>query len=192
MTGVQTCALPIWFKNITTNFDEVFDSLPSPIETNDSYISRSKAKLSLNHDFDFEIFFEGLSKNFVDKRKITSKVKGEIERLSYIYNLDEVTMQKAFMDSLKRDKGVDLDKLCNSAKSWYQYERKPMKLSIKNKFEKQDNYTSEEIIAMCYNLRPVELVEAVFGSKPATSDLDIIVRLLDSDMLDVSDRKSVV
>ena len=95
------------FKNITTSFDEVFDSLPSPIETNDNYMSRSKSKISLNHDFDFEMFFEGLSKNFVDRRKITSKVKEKIERLSYIYGLDEITMQKAFMDSVDKDKNIN-------------------------------------------------------------------------------------
>ncbi len=171
------------FKNITTNFDEVFESLPSPIETNDNYMSRSKSKISLNHNFDFEMFFEGLSKNFVDRRKITSKVKGEIERLSYIYNLDEITMQKAFMDSLRRDKGIDLEKLSYNSKTWYQFERKPnFKKNKKN--ENRDQHTNDEIIAMCNNLKPVQLLEEIFGEKPAASDLNVVIRLLDSEFLD--------
>ena len=92
------------FKNITTNFDEVFDSVPSPIETEDSFLNRSKSRITINNNFDFDIFFEGLSKNFVDHRKITSRVKEKISRLSYVYNLDEFTMQKVFMDAVLKIK----------------------------------------------------------------------------------------
>lgn len=171
------------FKNITTNFDEVFDSLPSPIETSDNYMSRSKSKISLNHDFDFEFFFEGLSKNFVDRRKITSKVKDKIERLSYIYGLDEITMQKAFMDSVNRERSVDLDKLDLAARTWYQFERKTVKPTTVKKEEITGVNTNKEIIELCKNLKPVELLEALFGVKPAAAELKIIDRLLDSELL---------
>lgn len=171
------------FKNITTNFDEVFDSLPSPIETTDNYMSRSKSKISLNHNFDFELFFEGLSKNFVDHRKITFKVKEKIERLSYIYGLDEITMQKAFMDSVKRDRSVDLDKLNSSARNWYQFEKKSLKTATVKKEEITGFNTNNEIIEMCKNLKPVDLLEALFGVKPAAAELRIIDRLLDSELL---------
>lgn len=171
------------FKNITTNFDEVFESLPRPIETSDNYMSRSKSKISLNHNFDFELFFEGLSKNFVDHRKITTKVKEKIERLSYIYGLDEITMQKAFMDSVKRDRSVDLDKLDLAARTWYQFEKKPSKVKGVKKEEITGVNTNTEIIEMCKNLKPVELLEALFGVKPAASELKIIDRLLDSELL---------
>jgi len=174
------------FKNITTNFDEVFESLPSPIETNDNYMSRSKSKISLNHNFDFEMFFEGVSKNFVDHRKITSKVKEKIERLSYIYGLDEITMQKAFMDSVKRDRSVDLDKLSIAAKNWYQFEKKTSKTKGVKKEEITGVNTNNEIIEMCKNLKPVELLEALFGVKPAMAELKIIDRLLDSELLSES------
>lgn len=173
------------FKNITTNFDEVFESLPSPIETNDNYMSRSKSKISLNHKFDFEMFFEGLSKNFVDHRKITNKVKEKIERLSYIYGLDEIMMQKVFLDSVKRDKSVDLDKLNISARNWYQFEKKTSKKIEVKKDESTGVNTNNEVIEMCKNLKPVELLEALFGVKPAAAEIKIIDRLLDSELLDI-------
>lgn len=171
------------FKNITTNFDEVFDSLPSPIEINDNFMSRSKSKISLNHKFDFDMFFEGLSKNFVDHRKITTKVKEKIERLSYIYGLDEIMMQKAFIDSVKRDKSVDLDRLSISARNWYQFEKKTSKKEALKKEEITGVNTNNEVIEMCRNLKPVELLEALFGVKPAAAELKIIDRLLDSELL---------
>ncbi len=174
------------FKNITTNFDEVFESIPNRIETNDEYMSRSKSKISLNHNFDFEMFFEGLSKNFVDHRKITSKVKEKIERLSYIYGLDEIAMQKVFMDSVKRDRSVDLDRLNVSARNWYQFEKKTSKVEPVKKEEITGVNTNNDIIEMCNNLKPVELLEALFGVKPAAAELKIIDRLLDSELLNES------
>ena len=43
--------------------------------------------------------------------------------------------------------------------------------------------TNNEIIEMCKNLKPVELLEALFGVKPAAAELKIIDRLLDSELL---------
>lgn len=171
------------FKNITTNFDEVFESLPDKIETKDSFISRSKSKITIKSDFDFEIFTEGLSKNFVDLRKITSKVKEKIERLSYIYGLDEITMQKAFMDSVRRDKSVDLDKLTDSVKNWYQFDKTTNGKALVKKEEIKGINTNNDVIEMCRKLNPVELLEALFGVKPATSELKIVEKLLEGELL---------
>ena len=63
------------FKNISASFDDVFDSITSSITTNETYISRSKSKININHDFDFDFFLEGLSKNFVNRKRITEKIK---------------------------------------------------------------------------------------------------------------------
>ncbi|MBN2605407.1 MAG: DnaD domain protein [Bacilli bacterium] len=171
------------FKNVTTHFDEVFTSLPKPLETNDNFVSRAKSTINIHHDFDFELFFEGLSKNFVDKRKITSKVKEKLVRLSYIYNLDEITMQKVFMDSLNRDKSVELDKLAEHAKKWYQFERKSYSNQKMEESVDVGTLTNEEVITLCETKNPVELLENLFSIKPAASELNIVDRLLESGLL---------
>lgn len=171
------------FKNITTNFDEVFTSLPTPLETKDTFVSRAKSSMNIKHDFDFEMFIEGLSKNFVDQRKITSKVREKIVRLSYIFNLDEMAMQKVFMDSINRDKSVDLDKLDQNAKKWYQFERKTLNdVEIKGNVN-AGSYSNKEIIMLCETKNPVELLENLFDMKPVASELVIVDRLLKSEML---------
>lgn len=176
------------FKNITSTFDEVFESLVEPIETNDSFINRSKSTLTINHDFDFEIFFEGLSKNFVDHRKITSRVKEKISRLSYVYNLDEFTMQKVFMDAVGKDKAVNLDLLSKRAGYWFRFENKTDNLKLKEKGKKaktveSTDLTGTEIITMCKSSSPLDILEKLFDTKAAAVELRIIEQLLENTKL---------
>ena len=167
------------FKNITTNFDEVFQSVVAPIQTDDVFMNRSKSKITINHDFDFEIFFEGLSKNFVDHRKITSRVKEKISRLSFVYNLDEFTMQKVFMDSVGKDKSVNLDELSKRAGYWFKFENKTDKVNLKDKTAKKKT-TNNDIINMCKTTSPLNILEDLFGSKPAAVELRIVEQLLEN------------
>lgn len=168
------------YKNITTTFDEVFESIPGSIETDELFINRSKSKITINHNFDFDIFFEGLSKNFVDHRKITSRVKEKISRLSYVYNLDEFTMQKVFMDAVGKDKGVNLDELSKRAGYWFKFEKKSrdIKLNEKNKSLNVDS-SSKNVIKICKTSSPLNILEDLFGTKPATVELKVIEQLLE-------------
>jgi len=168
------------FTNITTNFDEVFTSVPKPIKTEDSFLNRSKSKIKVNNNFDFDIFFEGLSKNFVDHRKITSRVREKISTLSFVYNLDEFTMQKVFMDAVDKDKSIDFNKLSKSARYWFQFEKKTDDIDLKdiNVTPKKEN-PQKRVIELCKTRKPINILEELFGSKPATSELRVIEDLVE-------------
>ena len=169
------------FKNITSTFDEVFESIPSPVEANETFINRSKSKITIKHNFDFDIFFEGLSKNFVDHRKITNRVKEKISRLSYVYNLDEFTMQKVFMDAVDKDKGVNLDLLSKRAGYWFRFEKKTNNIQLKEKGnESKKTSSNDDVISMCKTASPLDLLENLFGTKPAAVELKLIEQLLEN------------
>ena len=168
------------FKNITSTFDEVFESIPDPFETEEVFLSRSKSKITINNDFDFDIFFEGLSKNFVDHRKITSKVREKISRLAYVYNLDEFTMQKVFMDAVGKDKGVNLDELSKRAGYWFKFEKRTDSVNLHEKGKKTNvSSSNKKIIEMCKTTSPLNILEDLFGTKPATVELRVIEQLLE-------------
>ena len=167
------------FKNITSTFDEVFESIPSPFETEEVYLNRAKSKITINHDFDFDIFFEGLSKNFVDHRKITSRVKEKISRLSYVYDLDEFTMQKVFMDAVGKDKSVDIDKLSKRAGYWFKFEKQSDAVKLQEKKSTNVKDLNEKIIDMCKTTSPLNILEELYGTKPATVELKVIEQLLE-------------
>jgi replication initiation and membrane attachment protein len=170
------------FKNITTNFDEVFSTSKSKIEVTEDLISRSKSCITINHEFDFDVFFEGLSKNFVDHRKITKRIKDKIQSLSYVYDLDEFEMQKVFMDAVDKDKNVDFDMLSKRARFWFQFDNKTNDLVLqeKGKHKGTEDLSRDEILKYCKTENPRHIIEFLFNSKPSTSELRIVEQLLDN------------
>lgn len=167
------------FKNITANFDEVFDSLPQAIDSKDEYISRSKSKITIKHHFDFDIFIEGLSKNYVDRRKLTGKVKEKIFNLSYIYNLDEITMQKVFMDSVDKERNVNVDDLSKSAKYWHSVLATGKQITNESDYE-EIVITSENVKELCLKYSPIDLVAIATGHKPSKSETNVIEKMLEN------------
>ncbi len=170
------------FVNISSTFDKVFDSLPKPIQTTSDFAKKTKGKIQINHAFNFDIFVEGLSKNFVDRRKITTKVKEKIYQLSYVYNLDEFTMQKAFMDSVDKDRNVDLSDLSKNARKWYEFERETMEQVDLKDGNQVVSYN--DIVLKCKTETPATILGILSNGKPSLQELNVIERLLENYNLD--------
>lgn len=166
------------FKNITANFDDVFDSIPEAINSKDEYISRNKSKITINHHFDFEVFIEGLSKNYVDKRKLSTKIREKIINLSYIYSLDEITMQKVFMDSVDRDRNIDLAELSKSAKYWHNVLSKSHNISNESDYE-EITISPVNVKQFCKKYPPIDLIAIATGHKPSKTESNTIERVLE-------------
>ncbi len=159
------------FKNVTAHFDQVFNTIPEIIETDHDFYKKKKSKPKINHNFDYDLFLEGLSTDLIDKRKISLKTKETIINLSFIYQLDEITMQKACMDAANKDKVIDVKILSDSVKEWHSVMNKPIKKQSKKKFNKQ------AYIDVCRKSTPVEIIVNATGSKPTEAELKIIERL---------------
>ncbi|MFK5882738.1 MAG: DnaD domain protein [Candidatus Izemoplasma sp.] len=171
------------FQNVTISFDDVFESVSKRVDVKEKLLDRSKSKMSFTNDFDFEIFFEGLSKAFVDKRKITSRVKDAIKRVSYVYNLDEIDMQKVYMDAVTKDKDIDLALLSKSAAKWYQYENRTSKISLEEvkrtkNVEVKKSMDKNDVFEYLRTVHPIDLLENESGIKAASSELNVIENLL--------------
>ena len=163
------------YKNITASFDDVFQSINDDLVTNDSYISRSKPKITMKHNFDFELFVEGLSKNYVDKRRLTKKVKDQIIQLSFIYNLDEIAMQKVLMDSVDNDKSINFDKLVKRCKYW-----SAILKQTKDQIEEYDNreINYDYVKDICRNNEPLDILGELTGHKASNKERETVVRAM--------------
>lgn len=166
------------FTNISSTFDKVFESLPKPIQTQTKYASKNKAKIQINHAFDFDVFLDGLSKNFVDRRKITTRVKEKIYNLSYVYNLDEFTMQKVFMDTVDKDRNIDIGELSKNARKWYEFERE----TVQHETHKQENEVVShlDMIQKCKTDTPAMILGILSNGKPSPQELTVVERLIDN------------
>ena len=165
------------FKNITTHFDEVFTAIPvEHVETNDDYINRAKPKINMKHQFDFDLFVEGLSKNYVDKRRLTKKVREQIIQLSFIYNLDELGMQKAFMDSVDNDRNIHFDKLVKRCKYW-----SSMMKQTKDAFEEVEENVQVDynyIKDVCQSTDPIDVLGMLTGTAPSTKEKETLLNAM--------------
>lgn len=157
------------FKNITANFDDVFESIPDAICTDESYVGKCKSKIKINHDFDFDVFLEGLSKNYVDRRKVTEKIKEYIINLSYIYSLDEITMQKVFMDSVDKDRNINLEELSKSAKYWNNVLVKSHQIADESDLL-EIVITPQNVKEYCLKYTPIDLIAIATGQKPSKKE----------------------
>lgn len=166
------------FTNISSSFDKVFDSLPKPIETSNKYQNRYKGKIQIEHNFDFDLFLDGLSKNFVDRRKITKSVKEKIMNLSYVYNLDEFTMQKVFMDSVDKNRNIDQDELSRNARKWFEFDKDTV-YQVELEDQKQA-ISHEDMLAKCKTESPSTILSILSNGKPSTQELKVIERLMES------------
>lgn len=172
------------FKNITSTFDDVFESLPKRVETTGDFCSKSKAKIHINHSFDFDVFLDGLSANFVDRRKITRMVKDKISNLSYVYNLDEFAMQKVFMDSVDKNRNVNLDKLSISARKWFEFEKE--EVFVEPCKPEKDNVGHSDLVSLCKTENPQRILAILSNGKPSVTELKVVERLLENYELEVS------
>jgi replication initiation and membrane attachment protein len=163
------------YENISTHFDQIFKKIDVKVETNGDYVKRKKPKLQVNHQFDFDVFLDGLSKNYVDRRKITSSIKDKIINLSYVYNLDEITMQKVFMDSVDRKRNIDVTKLSKNARVWCEFE----KADNDGNRDLSKHYSNRDIIQNCKRSTPNEILTILSNGKPAISELQVVEKLVD-------------
>ncbi|MCF7926928.1 MAG: DnaD domain protein [Candidatus Izimaplasma sp.] len=164
------------FKNITSNFEEVFEKLPKEIKDDNDYVSRNKSKIKLNHSFDFDVFLEGLSKNYIDRRKLTKSIRQKILNLSYAYDLDEITMQKVFMDSVDKNRDIDEEELSENARQWFSFnkENEPKNTGVSHK----EHVSYEDMIDLCKEESPVSILSILSGGKPAVSEVKIVEKLI--------------
>lgn len=166
------------FTNISSTFDKVFDSLPKPIETTHKYQNRHKGKIHIKHNFDFDLFLDGLSKNFVDRRKITKAVKEKIMNLSYVYNLDEFTMQKVFMDSVDKQRNIDQEELSKNARKWFEFDKETV---YQEPLPKQkESISHADMLAKCKTENPSTILSILSNGKPSTQELNVIERLMEN------------
>ena len=167
------------FQNISSTFDKVFDSLPKPIETNHHYQNRNKGKITINTHFDFDVFLDGLSKNFVDRRKLTKTVKDKILNLSYVYNLDEFTMQKAFMDSVDKNRNIDLSLLSKNARKWFEFEKDTI-VPDSAATNRKHQISPDDLIVKCKTESPKTILSILSNGKPSAQELSVVEKLIEN------------
>ena len=110
------------YDNISLKFDEVFTSAPvNSYFSNTDLVTNNKGEISFKNAIDFELLVSGLE-NIMSKRAFTKEIKSLINSLSFLYDIDIVTMQNLIKTSLNEKGTIDKETLRKSARNFYQFE----------------------------------------------------------------------
>jgi len=183
-------------KDITRSFNEVFQSLHmSELISNTPHDEENPALEVVEivepssvqiqeKEFDFELFFAGLSENLVPKKSITSQVKDAIKKLAYIYGIDPIEMKNIVIDAMDVNETINIEELRKSARDWYQIEYGNELPTLAEKVQplpyrstKLDDMDEKEkqLIKQLESLSPLQfLIDISGGIEPTVQDLKII------------------
>ncbi|MDX8363969.1 replication initiation and membrane attachment family protein [Cytobacillus sp. IB215665] len=191
----------IQYTPITKSFNEIFKSIhPSEMVSNandeiieqllpqegNNYINNAAKNepTYLQETFNFNLFFAGLSESMVPKKAITDKVKDMITKLSFLYEIDPIEMQKITMSSLTMDDKIDIEKLRKEARDWYKFENGDRLPSIVEQVQpitqrtmndQQVETKEDQLIKQLELISPKKvLMDLADGSVPSAADLQII------------------
>ncbi|WP_026021903.1 replication initiation and membrane attachment family protein [Bacillus timonensis] len=189
------------YKPVTKAFNEVFastnvsqmistisDEMKNNLEhdENKEFMGRSEDKKIIieNENFDFDLFFAGISDVMIPKNTITPKVKEAITKLSFLYGINPIEMQGIVMSALDPNEKIDIEKLRKASRDWYQFETGNELPNLTERIQPLPNQTmvnkvpqtkEEELIQKLEKISPKEfLIDVSGGAQPSVSELKII------------------
>lgn len=111
------------YKEISLRFDEVFSSVTvSNMILNEDIVSKNKTEITFKNAIDFELLISGINSNMINEKIFTKEIRELINNLSFIYNIDVLTMQNLIKTSITEKGSIDKETLRKSARNFYQFE----------------------------------------------------------------------
>ncbi len=111
------------YDNISLKFDEVFSSVSvNSYFGNEDIVSRNKGEINFKNAIDFEVLIDGIDEKIINKKAFTKEVRNLINSLSFLYDIDIVTMQNLIKACINEKGMIDKETLRKSARNFYQFE----------------------------------------------------------------------
>lgn len=172
------------YEDISKKFDQVFTSVPaSNFISNDDLITKNNNELKFKSEIDFSLLISGLN---INEKIFTKDVKNLITTLSYIYNIDILTMQGLIKNCLNEKGTIDKDLLRKNARNFYQFENNgnlPTLINTKQpehlKSPTGDVTKKAQMIYTFENTTPYQFIKSKYkDGKVISRDLNLIESLL--------------
>ena len=176
------------YKEITSSFDEVFDSLPGTVydNLNEDLRVNTTGDIKIDKTFDFDLLMSSVPSGIITNKTFSNEVKTLINNLSFIYNLDAIDMKSSILSSIKENGLIDKVLLRKNVKNYYKFinENKLPKLVYKSQPEYLKNPVGsdskrDKMIYVFENTSPYNFLRGRNnGAKPSARDLGILESLL--------------
>lgn len=175
------------YEDISSSFDEVFKSIPgSYIFTNEELIGKNKGEIKFKNELDFSLLISGLNSSIINEKAFTKEVKSLINSLSYIYDIDVLTMQGIVNTCINEKGTLDKDTLRKSCRNYYSFENNgklPTLINIKQpeylKSPTGDVSNRAKMIYTFENTNPMQFLKSKYkGGKLLNRDINLLEILL--------------
>lgn len=172
------------YEDISQRFDQVFTSVPSTsFFQNDDLISKNNNELRFKSEIDFELLISGLN---IEEKIFTKEIRNLITNISYIYNIDVLTMQNLIKASLNEKGTIDKETLRKNCRNFYQFENNgnlPTLINTKQpehlKSPAGDVSKKAKMIYTFENTTPYQFIKSKYkDGKVIKRDLNLIESLL--------------
>ena len=176
------------YEEITVPFDRVFKSRNYTLMelSQGEVISKNKLLLKYELDFDFDLLVSSLPKDMFNEKCLNKTTKELIVNLSFLYEIDPVSMADIIRASLTEKGNIDKDELRKNTRKFYQFNNDNRLPSLLFKSQPEylksangDNTKKGRIIKVFENHTPYEFLKAKYkGAKPTSRDMKILESLL--------------
>ena len=176
------------YEEITAPFDGVFKSRNYTLmELSDTdVISKNKLLLKYELDYDFDLLVSSLPKGMFNEKCLNKSTKELIINLSFLYEIDPVSMADVIRSSLNEKGNIDKEELRKNTRKLYQFNNDNRLPSLLFKSQREylksasgDNSKRGRIIRVFENHTPYEFLRAKYkGAKPTPRDMKLLEMLL--------------
>lgn len=176
------------YEEITSKFDEVFESAPGTLydNLNEDLRVNKTGQIKIDEHFDFDLLLSSVPNGLITSKTFSREVKELINNLSYIYNLDALEMKSSILNAIKENGLIDKNLLRKNVRNYYKYENenKLPSLIYKSQPEYLKNPVGSEdkrakMIYVFENTTPYNFLKgANKGVKPTIRDLNLLESLL--------------
>ena len=176
------------YEEITSRFDEVFESVPATSYDNlneDLRINKT-GQIKIDETFDFDLLISSVPSGVITNKTFSREVKELINNLSYVYNMDALDMKSSILNSIKENGLIDKNLLRKNVRNYYKYENENKLPSLV--YKSQPEYLKNPVgsidkrakmIYVFENTTPYNFLKGRSnGAKPSTRDLALLESLL--------------
>ena len=176
------------YNDITSSFDDVFDSVPSNTydNLNDDLRVNKTGDIKVDKSFDFDMLISLVPNGIISNKTFSKEIKELITNLSFVYNMDESDMKSPILNSIKENGFIDKTLLRKNVRNYYKYENdnklpsliyKSQPEYLKNPIGSDDKRS--KMIYVFENTTPYNFLKGRSnGAKPSSRDLNLLEDLL--------------
>ncbi|MCL1949905.1 MAG: DnaD domain protein [Turicibacter sp.] len=169
-------------QDIGKSFNEVFDT--TSLMTSNVMIGINPLPgqeptqgINLQYAFDHEVLGAILRQKHVSDGILSEKLLAEINKIAFLYKLDEHELARLIIDGLDGDNFIHMDTIRKNAKQYWQFlnKGKPLQVTLVEPNAPQKAETKEERLLRFYAQNPLDFLKAKSGgAEPVPADRTLV------------------